>query len=127
MSHIRIFGSVCYFHVHVDNKKLDPSGEKGLLVGYSEILKAYRVYILARRRIIVSRDVQFDEDRTLRRSLYLPAEQQLAQESKVKLEEPVVQVQVQTQSTGSGGQRESSGQDPTVIDLEDELQQETNI
>ena len=66
-----------YCHVHADNrKKLDPSGEKGLLVGYSEISKAYRVYIPARRRIIVSRDVQFDEDRALRRSLDLPAEQQ---------------------------------------------------
>ena len=79
VSHIRIFDSVCYCHVHADNrKKLDPSGEKGLLVGYSEISKAYRVYILARRKIIVSRDVQFDEDKALRRSLDLPVEQQPA-------------------------------------------------
>ena len=42
VSHICIFDSVCYCHVHADNKKkLDPSGEKGLLVGYSEISKAY--------------------------------------------------------------------------------------
>ena len=76
MSHIRIFVSVYYCHVNAQNrKKLDPSGEKGLLVGYSEISKAYRVYIPARRRIIVSRDVKFDEDRALRRSLDLPAEQ----------------------------------------------------
>ena len=76
VSHIRIFGSVCYCHVHVDNrKKLDSSGEKGLLVGYSVISKAYRVYIPARRRIIVSRYFQFDEDMALQRSLYLPAEQ----------------------------------------------------
>ena len=95
MSHIRIFGSVCYCHVHADNrKKLDPSGEKGLLVGYSEILKAYRVYIPACRRIIVSRNVQFNDDRALQRSLDLPAEQQPAQESGVKLEDPDVQVQV---------------------------------
>ena len=53
----RIFGSVCYCHVHADTrKKLDPSGEKGLLVGYNETSKAYRVYILARKRIIMSRD-----------------------------------------------------------------------
>ena len=38
VSHIHIFSSVCYCHLHVDNrKKLDPSGEKGLLVGYNEI------------------------------------------------------------------------------------------
>ena len=80
MSHIRIFDNVFYCHVHADNRKtLDPSGEKGLLVGYIEILKAYRVYIPAHRRIIVRRDVQFDEDRALRRSLDLPAEQQPTQ------------------------------------------------
>ena len=34
VSHIRIFGIVYYCHVHADNrKKLDPSTEKGLLVG----------------------------------------------------------------------------------------------
>ena len=77
VSHICIFGSVCYCHVHANNrKKLDPSGEKGLLVGYCDISKAYRFYIPTRRRIIVSRDVQFDEDRALRRSLDLPAKQQ---------------------------------------------------
>ena len=68
VSHIRIFGSVCYCHVHAGNrKKLDPYGEKGLLDGYNKILKAYRVYIPTRKRIIVSRDVQFDEDGALRR------------------------------------------------------------
>ena len=63
----------------------------------------------------------------MQRSLDLPAEQQPAQESGVKLEEPDVQVQVQTQSTCSNGQRESGGQDPSVIDLKDELQLETDI
>ena len=43
------------------------------------------------------------------------------------MEEPDVQVQVQKQSTCSNGQRESSGQDPSVIDLKDELQQEMDI
>ena len=70
MSHIRIFDSVYYCHVHADNmKKLDPSGEKGLLVGYSETSKTYKVYIPARKRIIVSKDVHFDEDIALRRSM----------------------------------------------------------
>ena len=93
VSHIRIFGNVCYCHVHVDNrKKLDPCREKGLLVGYNKILKAYRVYIPTRRRIIVSRDVQFDEDRALRRSMDLSAAQQPTQDSGVMSEEPEVQV-----------------------------------
>ena len=42
VSDIHIIGSVRYCHVHADNRKtLDPSGEKGLLVGYNEISKAY--------------------------------------------------------------------------------------
>ena len=87
VSHIHIFGSVCYCHIHVDTRKnLDPSGEKGILVGYNETSKAYRVYISARKRIIVSRDVQFDKDKALQRSMDLPA-----QDSRVKLEEPQVQ------------------------------------
>ena len=91
MSHIHVFGSLCYCHVHVDNrKKLDPTREKELLVCYNNISKAYRVYIPSHRRIIVSRDVQFDEDRALWRSLDLPIEQQPTQESRVKLEEPDV-------------------------------------
>ena len=86
MSHIHIFDSFYYCHVHADNrKKLDPSGEKGLLVGYNDILKAYRVYILARRRIIVSRDVQFDEDRALRGSMDLLEDQQPTRESSWKI------------------------------------------
>ena len=63
----------------------------------------------------------------MQRSLHLPVWQQPAQESGVKLEELDVQVQVQAQGTGYGSQRESGGQDSSVIDLEEELQQETNI
>ena len=97
VSHIRIFGSLCYCHVHADTRKnLDPSGEKGLLVGYNETSKAYRVYIPAHKRIIVIMDVQFDQDRSLWRSMDLPTKQQPTQDSGVKLEEPEVQVQVQT-------------------------------
>ena len=43
------------------------------------------------------------------------------------MEEPDVQVQVHTKSTCSSGERELGGQDPSVIDLKDELQQETDI
>ena len=57
----------------------------------------------------------------------LSVEHQPTQDTGIKLEDPDVQVQVQTQSTGSSGQRESSGHDPSVIDLKDELQQEMDI
>jgi hypothetical protein len=74
VSHIRIWGSVCYCHVPSEKRtKLDPTAVKGLLVGYSEASKAYRIYVPARRKVIVCRDVQFEEERALRRSKDLPA------------------------------------------------------
>ena len=69
MSHIRIFGSMVYCHVPDEKrKKLDQTAEKGFLVGYSENAKAYRIYILESRKIVVRRDVKFMEERTFRKS-----------------------------------------------------------
>jgi hypothetical protein len=47
---------------------LDPSGKKGIFVGYSETSKAYRVYIPGHRHIETNRDVTFYEDATFSRS-----------------------------------------------------------
>ena len=52
--------------------KLEPSGKKGVFVGYSETSKAYRIYILGTRLIEVNRDVTFHEDSAFRRSRELP-------------------------------------------------------
>ena len=42
--------------------KLDPSGKKGIFVGYSESSKAYRIYFPRYKKIDINRDVTFDED-----------------------------------------------------------------
>jgi hypothetical protein len=66
---LRIFGCPVYVHVPKEKRsKLDPSGKKGIFVGYSETSKAYRVYIPGHRQIEISRDVTFDEDATFNRS-----------------------------------------------------------
>ena len=42
--HLRIFGYLVYIHIPKEKRtKLDPSGKKGIFVGYSESLKAYRI------------------------------------------------------------------------------------
>jgi hypothetical protein len=48
--------------------KLEPSGQKGIFVGYNETSKAYRIFIPAQRKTIVSRDVKFKENLASRRS-----------------------------------------------------------
>lgn len=64
LQHIRIFGSIGYVHVPKEKRrKLAKKSVKMLLVGYDN--DNYRMYDQNTRKIIVSRDVKFDECSTL--------------------------------------------------------------
>jgi hypothetical protein len=41
---------------------LDPSRQKGIFVGYSETSKDYRIFIPVQQKIVVRRDVKFEEN-----------------------------------------------------------------
>jgi hypothetical protein len=70
VEHIRIFGCSTFSHVPSERRtKLDPTAQQGILVGYSEVSKAYRIYIPPLRKVQVSRDVRFEEDKDFARSL----------------------------------------------------------
>jgi hypothetical protein len=72
VGHFTIFGCLTYSHVPSKNtKKIEPTTKKGILVRYSETLKAFRIYIPSLRKTIVRRDVRFEEDKAFRRSRYL--------------------------------------------------------
>ena len=46
VSHLRIFGCPIFIHVPKEKRmKLEPSGRKGIFVGYSETSKAFRICI----------------------------------------------------------------------------------
>ena len=69
IGHLRIFG--CHVYVHVPWKrrtKLDPSGNKVIIIGYNDFAKPYRIYILGQRKIELSGDVTFEEDISYHRS-----------------------------------------------------------
>lgn len=58
----RVFGCIGYVHIpdaHI--KKLDNKSTKCILLGVSEESKAYRLYDPISKKVIVSRDVVFDE------------------------------------------------------------------
>ena len=75
VSHLRIFGCPVYIHIPKKKRtKLDPSGKKGIFVGYSESLKAYRIYFPGFKKIDISRDVTFDEDSSKKRPVEEPKE-----------------------------------------------------
>ena len=64
-----------YIHIPKEKrKKLDPSGKKGIFVGYSESSKAYRIYFLGFKNIDINRDVTFDEDSPYNKSRKKPIE-----------------------------------------------------
>ena len=74
-SHLIIFGYPLYIHILKENTmKLDPSRKKGIFVGYSESLKAYRIYFLGFKKIEISRDVTFDKDSAYKKSRKRPVE-----------------------------------------------------
>ena len=74
--HRRIFGFPVYIHISKDKKtKLDPSGKKGIFIGYSDTSKDYRIYFPRLKKIDISRDVTFNEDSTYFRSRRTPIQE----------------------------------------------------
>jgi hypothetical protein len=67
--HLKIFGCPVFIHIPKDKRnKPEPSEKKGMFVGYSEVSKAFRIYIPCHHHIEISRDVTFDEDAVLNKS-----------------------------------------------------------
>jgi hypothetical protein len=70
VENLRIFGCPVYSHIPKDQRnKLEPSGKKGIFMGYSDSSKAYRIYIPEQHKIKVSRDVTFNERMAFRKSI----------------------------------------------------------
>jgi hypothetical protein len=75
LGHLSIFGCPVYIYVPKENMtKMEPSGNKGVFVGYSENSKAYRIYVLGQRKIEVRRDVTFHEEDAFNKSIELQQE-----------------------------------------------------
>ena len=65
VEHFRVFG--CVSHVHIPDAKRTKLEDKSfscVLLGVSEESKAYRLYDPVSKRIVVSRDVKFEEDKS---------------------------------------------------------------
>jgi len=82
VAHFRIFGSSIYFHVMEDAwKRLEPTKELGIFVGYTDTPHNYQVYLPTNRMRVVCGDVKFDVDKATRcsieRELYLHAVEEI--------------------------------------------------
>jgi len=63
VAHLRVFGSLCFVKELNQVRKLDDRSRPGVFIGYADGAKACRVYDPVLRRVLVSRDVVFDEAR----------------------------------------------------------------
>ncbi|GJY75754.1 retrovirus-related pol polyprotein from transposon TNT 1-94 [Tanacetum coccineum] len=62
VSHLRIFGSIAYVYVLSQRRsKLDDRSEKHVFVGSDKQSKGYKLYNPVTRKVVVSRDVEFEE------------------------------------------------------------------
>ena len=65
IDHLKVFGSVCYVLKHkVKRRKLDQKVDIEILIGYSTISKAYKIYDLNFNKVVIARDVKVVENAT---------------------------------------------------------------
>ncbi|KAG8485451.1 hypothetical protein CXB51_021502 [Gossypium anomalum] len=64
VSHLKVFGCVCYVLILAERRtKLERRSAPGIFIGYSSTKKGYRVYDPSTKKILVSRDIKFDEEK----------------------------------------------------------------
>ncbi|KAK9751581.1 hypothetical protein QE152_g4972 [Popillia japonica] len=62
VGHLKIFGSLAYYLIKHDRKKLDATTMKAIFLGYDHLTKHYRLYCKERDTVIVVRDAKIDEE-----------------------------------------------------------------
>nr|KYP62383.1 Retrovirus-related Pol polyprotein from transposon TNT 1-94 [Cajanus cajan] len=69
-SNLRVFGCNAYYHVN--EGKLLPRSRKCLFMGYGDGVKGYRIWSPSEKKVILSRDVIFDESHLFHPKLEVP-------------------------------------------------------
>ena len=89
ISHLNIFGSSVYIHVTKDTKKkLEPTAEVGIFVGYTEAPHNYRVYFPNSQMTVVRQDIKFNEEKAMKLSLERELDLHIEEELLVPKDEP---------------------------------------
>jgi hypothetical protein len=83
VEHLSILGCPIYIHILKDKRnKLEPSGNKGIFVGYKESSKDYKIYIPEQYKVEVRRDATFNENMDFKTSIEETIEEEDHEEPK---------------------------------------------
>lgn len=101
VSNLRVFGCIAYSHIPREfRSKFDSKTEKCVMMGYAET--GYRLWSIKRRKMILSRDVEFDEGKFWFKSLVeIESESkneynELKEPEKVKVNEELGEINVES-------------------------------
>src|SRR4029078_5287093 len=117
--HLRVWGCTAYAHVAQEKRsKFDAKAVKCIMIGYSESSKAWRLWDTERKRLIVSRDVTFNE--FISENVSSVVTQSVAAET---VEVPVTSVQPPTEQHNEEKQpAEEPVEQPVAVAVADEEQ-----
>lgn len=74
LSHIKIFGSICYNYIPKQNRtKLDSKANKCLMLGYGSSRFTYRLWDIENDKLVIGRHVTFNEKSILDKPNNLPS------------------------------------------------------
>ena len=86
-SHLRIFGCDVYALIPKNQRsKLDPKSKCYVFVGYDYAVKGYRLWDPTSQKIVISRDVTFDESSLLKSNVERIEQEQVSPNQKIQLE-----------------------------------------
>ncbi|CAB0037528.1 unnamed protein product [Trichogramma brassicae] len=109
MSNMRIFGALAYSHIPKQfRKKFDPKAKRTWMVGYNGDSRNYRLYDPSSRKIIISRNVTFNEEN-------------LIGTSEEKEKTPTVPLPIFPSSESDDPKERSSRELDEPIELDDEV------
>ncbi|KAM1596712.1 hypothetical protein ACFX1Z_031688 [Malus domestica] len=120
--YIRIFGSPAFFQV--TENKLDPRAKKANFLGFSSGVKGYRLWCPEMKKLVISRDVTFDEE-----SMYKDSEKNVKDVQQVELEKVAsstsnpISADVEATTSEEVGDQE----DVEEVELEDSIQVEEQV
>lgn len=89
LKHLRIFGSECYNHIPSENRtKLQAKSTKCFFIGYGTSNGSYRLWDETKNKLVMGRNVTFNEDSILKRAKMIDVADSEAEQFKQEINEP---------------------------------------